>query len=302
MDLAARLKRTGLGLFGRSGPIVAAAPVEMETRTFGTDLARGRDGLGGDGLQMTELLSRILPEDRERLLAAYEAAAHGKSSDSVFRLAGAEEGNWIELAFRTLPAEGGGTRGVTVRGRASTPRMPMTAQGGADPLTRLVYWSAAGGALQLGWADAMRHRAPISLLAIELDEFIALQQLGRPAASRALAGLGPLLARTDGGGFGLRYGVASFVVVMPNCSATVGRSTALRLSRHVSELDVTDSARRERLSVSTGLVTIDPMVTAPGDAVGAAFATLGLAQQAGSPNRHGMLDLRRSVMPTAEAA
>lgn len=296
MDLATRLKRTGFRLLGRPESVPAARQAETDAPAFAAGHERHREGTGGE-LQLAELLARLVPEDRDRLLAAHATAAHGRSSDGVFRLAEAEEGGWIELECRALPAEGGGHRGVTIHGRASTPRAPMPPHGGADPLTRLVFWSAAGGALQLAWDGAIRHRAPISLVAIELDDHAGLQQrLGRPAASRALASLGPLLGRIDGGGFGLRYGIGSCVVVLPNCSATVGRATAARLSGDVQALDATT----ERLSISTGLATIDPMAILPAEAVGGAFAALGLARH-GGPNRHGLLDLRRGTQHSAAA-
>lgn len=296
MGFVSELKDRGLGLIGRGAPVGRSnglAAAEAAHFDFNTDLSGTSSRRSDEALPLAELSQRIEAADHDRLHDAFGLAVRGKDSDGAFRVRG--DGRWIVLSFGSLRDDNGALCGVTVSGRAVAPRQPMPPQGAIDPVSGLAFHAAALGRLERCWQEAQLHRAPISVLAIEIDDFSGMQQRsGRPAAARAIALCGSVAARTAGpGGLALRYGHATFALVLPNCSVTVSKAMAMRFAAETMER-AEESVRASAFGVSVGGATVDALTGRLPETMQAALAALATAQNR-RRGRMAFLDLRRAA-------
>lgn len=146
------------------------------------------------------------------------------------------------------------------------------------------------------WARAVFDKAPLSLMALEIDGFADYAaQYGQRAAAECLTRVGSGLDANLGRSTGVsaRLEGARFAVLLPNCSHTVARAAAQHaaLGVYTQRIPHAGSAHAS-VTVSIGVVTANPAAAIRDTLLEAAESALDRARRRGS-NRIEAEDLRR---------
>ena len=167
-----------------------------------------------------------------------------------------------------------------VRDQAERLRRALAEQASTDPLTGLSNRRAFDEALQREAARQRRTRAPLSLLAVDVDHFKKINDTyGHAAGDDTLAALGDLLPRlVRVGDIVSRVGGEEFGVLLPDCSAPQARARAdaLRAAVGAASRDWTHP-----VTVSVGVATLPDSADALDDLVIAADMALYAAKESG---------------------
>lgn len=295
MGFMSRLKESGLGLIGMAQAPVRTGVSGSAPLHYGTPPEESSGEAGSARIESSvpieELTERLHTADHERLQTAFELARRGKDADGVFRVR--DGAGWIALKFGPLRDDSGALCGVKLSGHPVVPRQAMSAPSAADPVSGLGYWVSAAAQLEPCWQLARQHRAPVSVVVIEIEDYAGLQsRSGRPAAARAVAICGQVAIRAAGqGGLALRYGPATFVMVLPNCSVTVAKAAAARFAAEAL-LRIGEDDRATSFDVAVGGATVDALGAGADEALEGALAALSGAQQR-DRNRAMFVDLRQ---------
>lgn len=153
-----------------------------------------------------------------------------------------------------------------------------------DPLTGHLNAKGFRRQLEKELAFVVRHRSPLSVLAIELDGFKDLFiRVGRRGAEVIVRKLGEVLAtivrREDSLA---RTGLATFMVSMPLAREENALEVADQICRTVAGLRARLGGKPLRLSVSVGVCGVEPTrITSADTVVEVAAEALGRARKAG---------------------
>ena len=179
---------------------------------------------------------------------------------------------------------------LRVRAQAHRLKKALAEQASTDPLTGLSNRRAFDEALEREVARQRRTRAPLSLLAVDVDHFKRINDTwGHAAGDDTLAALGELLPRLVRASDTVsRVGGEEFGVLLPDCSAPQARerANALRAQVWAASRDWTHP-----VTVSVGVATVPDSADALDDLVVAADMALYAAKEAGrdrvrvAPNR-----------------
>ena len=167
----------------------------------------------------------------------------------------------------------------------------------ADGLTGVANRRAFDRGLEREWRRAVRARAPLSLLLIDVDCFKAYNdRYGHAAGDDALRGIASTLAvgARRAGDLVARYGGEEFGVVLPDCSDESARQLAERLRERIAGLSLPHDASdvASHVTISVGGATAMPKSGATaGDLIQAADEAL-YESKGGGRNRvqHRRLD------------
>jgi diguanylate cyclase (GGDEF)-like protein len=184
---------------------------------------------------------------------------------------------WIETVTSTAL-----TLIVILRVRAQADRLKkaLAEQASTDPLTGLGNRRAFDEALEREVSRQRRTRAPLSLLAVDVDHFKTINDTwGHAAGDDTLAALGDLLPRLVRAGDTVsRVGGEEFGILLPDCSAPQARTRAdtLRAQVWAASRDWTHP-----VTVSIGVATVPDSAEALDDLVVAADTALYAAKESG---------------------
>ena len=195
---------------------------------------------------------------------------------------------WIETTTSTAL-----TLIVILRVRAQADRLKkaLAEQASTDPLTGLGNRRAFDEALEREISRQRRTRAPLSLLAVDVDHFKKINDTwGHAAGDDTLVALGDLLPRLVRASDTVsRVGGEEFGVLLPDCPAPQARARAdaLRAQVWAASRDWTHP-----VTVSVGVATVPDSADALDDLVVAADMALYAAKEGGrdrvrvAPSRH----------------
>jgi len=195
---------------------------------------------------------------------------------------------WIETTTSTAL-----TLIVILRVRAQADRLKkaLAEQASTDPLTGLGNRRAFDEALEREISRQRRTRAPLSLLAVDVDHFKKINDTwGHAAGDDTLIALGDLLPRLVRASDTVsRVGGEEFGVLLPDCPAPQARARAdaLRAQVWAASRDWTHP-----VTVSVGVATVPDSADALDDLVVAADMALYAAKEGGrdrvrvAPSRH----------------
>lgn len=180
---------------------------------------------------------------------------------------------------------------LRVRAQADRLKQALAEQASTDPLTGLGNRRAFDEALEREVSRQRRTRAPLSLLAVDVDHFKQINDTwGHAAGDDTLIALGDLLPRlvraSDTVG---RVGGEEFGILLPDCPAPQARARAdaLRAQVWAASRDWTHP-----VTVSVGVATVPDSADALDDLVVAADMALYAAKEGGrdrvrvAPSRH----------------
>jgi len=169
---------------------------------------------------------------------------------------------------------------LQVRAQADRLKHVLAQQARTDPLTGLANRRAFDEALEREVARQRRTRAPLSLLAVDVDHFKLINDTwGHAAGDETLAALGELLPRlvraSDTVG---RIGGEEFGVLLPDCPGTqaMDRADTLR-----AEVFAMSRAWAHPVTVSVGVATLPESADTMSDLMIAADLALYAAKESG---------------------
>ena len=169
---------------------------------------------------------------------------------------------------------------LQIRAQAERLKQVLARQSRTDPLTGLGNRRAFDEAMDREIARQRRTRAPLSLMAVDVDHFKQINDTwGHAAGDETLAALGDLLRRlvraTDTVG---RIGGEEFGILMPDCGHTQALARADKLRAAVS---AASSTWAHKVTVSVGVATLPDSAETMTDLVIAADMALYAAKEAG---------------------
>lgn len=169
---------------------------------------------------------------------------------------------------------------LRVRAQADRLKKALAEQASTDPLTGLGNRRAFDEALAREVSRQRRTRAPLSLLAVDVDHFKKINDTwGHAAGDDTLAALGDLLPRLVRAGDTVsRVGGEEFGVLLPDCPAPQARARADTLRAQVR------AASRDwahPVTVSVGVATVPDSADVVDDLVVAADMALYAAKEGG---------------------
>jgi diguanylate cyclase (GGDEF)-like protein len=195
---------------------------------------------------------------------------------------------WIETTTSTAL-----TLMIILRVRAQADRLKkaLAEQASTDPLTGLSNRRAFDEALEREVSRQRRTRAPLSLLAVDVDHFKRINDTwGHAAGDDTLAALGDLLPRLVRAADTVsRVGGEEFGVLLPDCPAPQARARADALR---AEVWAASRDWKHPVTVSVGVATVPDSADALDDLVVAADMALYAAKESGrdrvrvAPIRH----------------
>ncbi|NUR32126.1 MAG: GGDEF domain-containing protein [Catenulispora sp.] len=169
---------------------------------------------------------------------------------------------------------------LQVRAQADRLKQVLAQQARTDPLTGLGNRRAFDEALDREIARQRRTRAPLSLLAVDVDHFKLINDTwGHAAGDETLTALGDLLPRLVRAGDVVgRIGGEEFGVLLPDC----GKSQALARADHLrATVSAISSAWAHTVTVSVGVATLPDDAETMTDLVIAADMALYAAKESG---------------------
>ncbi|WP_194912998.1 sensor domain-containing diguanylate cyclase [Catenulispora rubra] len=177
-----------------------------------------------------------------------------------------------------------------VRDQAERLKQALAEQASTDPLTGLSNRRAFDEALEREVTRQRRTRAPLSLLAVDVDHFKQINDTwGHAAGDDTLAALGDLLPRLVRSSDTVsRVGGEEFGVLLPDCPAPQARARADALR---AEIWAASRDWKHPVTVSVGVATLPDSADALNDLLVAADMALYAAKESGrdrvrvAPNR-----------------
>ncbi|MEZ0111990.1 diguanylate cyclase (GGDEF)-like protein [Catenulispora sp. EB89] len=177
-----------------------------------------------------------------------------------------------------------------VRDQADRLKQALAEQASTDPLTGLSNRRAFDEALEREVTRQRRTRAPLSLLAVDVDHFKTINDTwGHAAGDDTLAALGDLLPRLVRASDTVsRVGGEEFGVLLPDCPAPQARARADALR---AEIWAASRDWKHPVTVSVGVATLPDSADALNDLLVAADMALYAAKESGrdrvrvAPNR-----------------
>lgn len=129
-----------------------------------------------------------------------------------------------------------------------------------DPVTQVFNRRYLDEALSRLYAQADRHRHPLALVLVDVDEFKRINdRFGHLAGDRALREVGRALRDTvRAGDVVCRYGGDEFALLLPYTGLAGGQLVAERAARQVLTHRIRLAGHTQRLSISTGAAAFDP--------------------------------------------
>jgi diguanylate cyclase (GGDEF)-like protein len=169
---------------------------------------------------------------------------------------------------------------LRVRQQADRLKQALAEQASTDPLTGLGNRRAFDEALEREVARHRRTRAPLSLLAVDVDHFKRINDTwGHAAGDDTLAALGELLPRLVRASDTVsRVGGEEFGVLLPDCPAPQARARADALR---SEVWAASRAWTHPVTVSVGVATVPDNAGALDELLVAADMALYAAKESG---------------------
>ncbi|ACU75062.1 diguanylate cyclase [Catenulispora acidiphila DSM 44928] len=186
---------------------------------------------------------------------------------------------------------------LRVREQADRLKQALAEQASTDPLTGLSNRRAFDEALEREAARQRRTRAPLSLLAVDVDHFKKINDTwGHAAGDDTLAALGDLLPRLVRADDTVsRVGGEEFGVLLPDCPAPQARARADALR---AEVWAASRGWSHPVTVSVGVATVPDSADALQDLVVAADMALYAAKESGRDRvRVAPLIRRRDELP-----
>ncbi|WP_084656011.1 sensor domain-containing diguanylate cyclase [Pandoraea norimbergensis] len=140
-----------------------------------------------------------------------------------------------------------------------------------DPLTGLANRRTLDEAYDREWRRAVRERAPLSLLFIDVDHFKTFNdRYGHPAGDDALVAVARAIShsiRRPGDFFG-RYGGEEFMVILPKTDAGGARDVAERVRAAVRAAAIAhEGSEHGRVTISIGIAGTGAMPTGTPDSL-----------------------------------
>lgn len=187
------------------------------------------------------------------LLLVRAIGARRLSFDWVLAEVAADPSTYLYLLLSTLSVFA--LFGATLGGKADR----IAALSTVDPLTGLATRRVFEQRLNHEFARARRYGLPLSLFLIDVDELKRINDReGHAAGDAALRRVAGAVARTlRSTDLGARWGGDEFVFLAPNSPGPAAWSMAERLRRELES--TTEGARGPRATVSSGVVTLDPL-------------------------------------------
>jgi diguanylate cyclase (GGDEF)-like protein len=130
-----------------------------------------------------------------------------------------------------------------------------------DPLTGIANRRCYNLRLEAEWARAMRSRQPLSVIAVDVDHFKALNDtLGHAAGDAVLIEIAQSLTRVAKRTTDLvaRYGGEEFLLLLPDTDAPSALHVAQSLETAILEMNLPNPGVTSRLTVSQGVATAWP--------------------------------------------
>lgn len=130
-----------------------------------------------------------------------------------------------------------------------------------DALTGIANRRAFDEGLQLEWRRAMRSRAPLSLLMVDVDYFKRFNDTyGHPAGDACLRMVARVLAQTArrAGDLVARYGGEEFVLMLPNTPLDEAQQVLVRLQRSLSTALFNHEGKDVFVTFSAGVTLYRP--------------------------------------------
>lgn len=233
------------------------------------------------------------PDDRPDLDEALERVRRDGDSVRVAWRARHRDAHyrWVQLQLRPLPRprEPGASRPDEIVGSARPVDVGQLAalerraderlqarNEAIDPLTGLPRREALAERLALECARALRERVPLTLVALEIDQYAAhAAQHGAAAGDECVRSVAQLAGRAAArsGDLVFRDGEAGFLLLLPDTSGAAARRVAERIHDLLALRNLPHEASAlGRISVSIGLASLAPPAIADGPALQAAAA------------------------------
>jgi len=135
-----------------------------------------------------------------------------------------------------------------------------------DPLTGLANRRSAEERLDACRAESMRHRDPLSVLALDLDHFKRVNDRhGHAAGDQVLQAVAQVLREeVRGGDLAARHGGEEFLVILPHCACDQAFEIAERIRLRIAGMRVDVDGKVLRATVSIGVASLsgdEPMGT-----------------------------------------
>lgn len=169
------------------------------------------------------------------------------------------------------------------RGDLSVRRIRAEVDSRTDPLTKLYNHRSFTKYLLEEWESAVRARAPLALLIIDVDRFKSINDdlghlVGNQALEKIAAAIREAVRGTD---LVFRYAGDEFAVILPRTGLeqAVGVAEKIRLRVNAQRIEAQGTVRQ--LSCSIGAVELRPEMTTPEDLVQLADRALYQAKEAG---------------------
>ncbi|VVD75797.1 Phytochrome-like protein cph2 [Pandoraea iniqua] len=140
-----------------------------------------------------------------------------------------------------------------------------------DPLTGLANRRTLDEAYDREWRRAVRERAPLSLLFIDVDHFKTFNdRYGHPAGDDALVAVAHAISKSirRPGDFAGRYGGEEFMVILPKTDAGGARDVAERVRTAVRATAIAhEGSEHGRVTISIGIAGTGAMPTGTPDSL-----------------------------------
>ncbi len=169
------------------------------------------------------------------------------------------------------------------RGDLAARRIRAEVDSRTDPLTRLYNHRSFTRYMLEEWESALRARAPLSLLILDVDYFKAVNdELGHLAGNQALEKIAGLIREsvreTD---LVFRYAGDEFAIILPRTGLEHAASLAEKIRQRVGSQRIEGAGGSRQLSLTIGAAEMRPEIRSPEELLGLADRALYQGKEAG---------------------